>query len=207
MTGIIKNDPFVQKVKNGDKKALFAEVAFSHDGEVRTLQIFPGMGEDSWPCKGDIAVIEKASGVWYVAGIWDGEEPKRKPGERRLYGRKEDGSVVADILLDGDGNISLNADKDIFLGSDGDINLDGAGDINLSSDKDIKLNGDDKRLVTYAELDQELQRIWAAVKTHTHEVPGAMPGPAALAATPSMSLATETLDISAAETKTVKTGG
>jgi len=175
MTGIIKNDPFVQRVRNGDKKALFAEVQFSHENEVRTLQIYPGMGEDSWPCKGDIVTVEKSGGVWRIAGVWDGEEPKRKAGERHLYSRKKDGSKAADVLLDGEGNINLN--------------------------------GDGKRLVTYAELNQELQRIWAAIKAHTHEISGAMPGTAALAATPSASLAPETLDISAAETKTVKTGG
>jgi hypothetical protein len=168
MTGIIKSDPFVQRVKNGDKKALFAEVQFSHDGEVRTLQIYPGMGEDSWPLKGDVVTVEKTSGVWRIVGIWDGNEPKLKPGERELYSRKKDGSKAAKVLLDGEGNINLN--------------------------------GDSKRLVTYAELNQELQRIWTAVKTHTHAV-------ASETASPSPSLAAETLDISAAETKTVKTGG
>jgi hypothetical protein len=31
----------------------------------------------------------------------------------------------------------------------------------------IKLNGDDKRLVTYAELNQALQQLWTAIKGHT----------------------------------------
>jgi hypothetical protein len=165
MVGKIVNDPFVQRVKNGEAKALFAEVELSKN-EVRTLQIFPGMGEDSWPCRGDIVTVEKTGGFWRISGVWDGAEPQRKPGERELYSRKNDGSRAADILLDGDGNINLN--------------------------------GDGKRFVTYAELNQELQRIWAAVKAHTH---------ASGAPSPSTELAPVTLDISASETKTIKTGG
>jgi hypothetical protein len=174
MIGKLANDPFVGEVKNGEAKALFAEVEFSHN-EVRTVQVFPGMGEDSWPCKGDTVVVEKAGGFYYVSGVWDGAEPNRKPGEREIYSRKKDGSKAADILLDGEGNISLN--------------------------------GDGKRLVTYAELNDALQQMWANIKSHTHEVPGIMSGPSAAAATPSAGLAPLSLDISASETQTIKTGG
>jgi len=112
MTGTIKSNPFVNRVKNGDKKALFAEVAFSHDGEVRTLQIFPGIGEDSWPCKGDIVVVEKSHGVWYIAGVWDGKEPEQKPGERSLYGRDGDGKITSKLSMLNGGKIEVTAEKD-----------------------------------------------------------------------------------------------
>ena len=175
MTGRITADPFVETVKNGEAKALFAEVQLSHNGDVRTVQLFPVTGNESWPCKGDVVVVERAGGLLYAVAVWDKTKPSLKPGEKRVYSRNADGSKAADIFLDGDGN--------------------------------IEMNGEDKRFVTYAELNQELQRIWAAVKAHTHVVPGVMSGPAATNASPSADLAPVTLDISASETKTIKTGG
>jgi hypothetical protein len=103
MTGRITADPFVETVKNGEAKALFAQVRFSHDGEVRTVQIFPGMGEDSWPCKGDIVTVEKVGGFWRASGIWDGAEPQREPGERELYSRNGGGEKQARHVFKGDG--------------------------------------------------------------------------------------------------------
>lgn len=174
MIGRITADPFVEQVKNGEAKALFAQVELS-TGEIRTVQLFPGSGDETWPCKGDVVVVERKGGFLFASCTWDKSEPKCKTGEREIYSRKTDSEKAASVFLDGDGNINLN--------------------------------GDSKRLVTYAELNQELQRIWAMVKSHTHEVPGISTGVSTGAATPSANLAPVLLDISAAETQTIKTGG
>lgn len=61
------------------------------------------------------------------------------------------------------------------------------------------LNGDSKSFVTHAELNTALQSFITALNTHTH--PTAAIGP------PSPPTAPMSIDISAAETTTIKTGG
>jgi len=73
------------------------------------------------------------------------------------------------------------------------------GEILLDTDGTINMNGDDKRFVTHAELDAALQTFITALNLHTH--PTAATGP------PSPPTASMSLDISAAETTTIKTGG
>lgn len=63
----------------------------------------------------------------------------------------------------------------------------------------INLNGDTKYFVTHAELDTALQAFKNALNTHTH--PTAATGP------PSPPTVPLTLDISAAKTTTIRTGG
>lgn len=69
----------------------------------------------------------------------------------------------------------------------------------------IALNGDDKSLVTHAELNVALQSMLAMLNTHTHVV-ATVPTPTTPAPT-TTPLPQATLDISAAETTTIKTGG
>jgi len=71
-----------------------------------------------------------------------------------------------------------------------------AAQMNLTNTGDIELNGDDKTLVTHAELDIALQGMITALNTAlgTKTDGSGTPG-------------TLTLDISAAETTTIKTGG
>lgn len=82
------------------------------------------------------------------------------------------------------------------------------GSLSITTNDKIKLNGEDKQLVTYAELNQALQQLWTSIQTHTHTV--ATSGTAAAqsgTAAPSTELASATLDISGAKTTTVVTGG
>ncbi|MFW6312500.1 MAG: hypothetical protein ACOC2N_01280 [Spirochaetota bacterium] len=87
-----------------------------------------------------------------------------------------------------------------------------AARIDLDNDGNIDLNGNSKRLVTYGELNTALQSfktsidtaIASAITGHTHAgvtVGSGTSGPGAGAASPT------SLDISAAETATVRTGG
>ncbi len=93
------------------------------------------------------------------------------------------------------------------------IQIDFTKGINITSDeaivinankKNIELNGNKKSFVTYAELNQALQSLWAAIKAHTHPV--STPAGAG-SSSASVELQTQSLDISASETKTIKTGG
>lgn len=72
--------------------------------------------------------------------------------------------------------------------------------IELDTDGNIKLNGDDKSFVTFAELDTALQNMISLIMAHVHT--SASPGSPTTTPTSSISV-----DISAAETTTIKTGG
>ena len=82
------------------------------------------------------------------------------------------------------------------------------GTLKLDTEKKIELNGNSKQFVTYQELDNALQQLWAKIKAHTHPVSttGSATAQSGTAAT-SIDLSTVTLDISASKTKTVVTGG
>lgn len=82
------------------------------------------------------------------------------------------------------------------------------GTLKLDTEKKIELNGNTKQFVTYQELDNALQQLWAKIKAHTHPVSttGTAAAQTGTAAT-SLDLSTVTLDISASKTTTVVTGG
>ncbi len=82
------------------------------------------------------------------------------------------------------------------------------GTMKVDTQNKIELNGSSKQFVTWQELDNALQQLWAKVKAHTHPV--STTGTAAAqsgTAASSLDLSTVTLDISAAKTKTIVTGG
>ena len=83
-----------------------------------------------------------------------------------------------------------------------------AGTLKVTTEKKIELNGNDKQFVTWTELNQALQNLWTAIQAHTHPVSttGTAAAQSGTAAT-SIDLSTVTLDISAAKTKTIVTGG
>lgn len=104
-------------------------------------------------------------------------------------------------VFDSTAKIQIDFSKGINVKSDEAIIIDASG-------KNIELNGNTKSFVTYAELNQALQSLWTSIQTHTHIV--ATTGTAAAqsgTASPSVELSTAVLNISAAETKTIKTGG
>lgn len=72
--------------------------------------------------------------------------------------------------------------------------------VNVDSEA-LNLNGDSKAFVTYAELDTALQSLVSAINSHVHA--GVQTGGGATAPP----TAPMSLDISASETQTVKTGG
>lgn len=100
------------------------------------------------------------------------------------------GPATRVLYSDGERQVTYDADADELL-------IDGFGS--------VKVNGDSKSLVTHAELDAALQAMVNQLNLHTHLVAslGAPTGPAS-ASTPPV---TFSVDISAAETRTLKTGG
>jgi hypothetical protein len=91
------------------------------------------------------------------------------------------GSNLGITINDGHGN-------SLVTGSSG-IQIDGAS---------VDLNGNSKEFVTFAELDLALQLFVTNNNLHTHATPAGPSGPP---------LPTGSLDIGAAKTNTVKTGG
>lgn len=78
------------------------------------------------------------------------------------------------------------------------ITIDKTGNVSVDG-KTINLNGDDKRLVTYGELKEAMDKLWTAMTT----TPIAGNG----STQPSWTGLPNGIDISASETQTVKTGG
>jgi hypothetical protein len=94
------------------------------DGPLLEPENFPPCGDDAPPLATDFAAIKEATGrgTTQVVGYQD---PKNKGkalgGEKRIYARDpDDGSVVADIWLHGDGTIEITSIK-----SGSSINLNG----------------------------------------------------------------------------------
>jgi hypothetical protein len=87
---------------------------------------------------------------------------------------------------------STNAGGDAVTAT---IKLDAAGNIQANADGNIDLNGSAKKLVTHAELNTALQTFIATLNLHVHGAAGTPP------VTPM------SLDISAAQTSSVRTGG
>jgi phage gp45-like len=124
--------------------------------------------------------------------------------------------VKAQIFLDKNGKITIDCDSDLDINSSDNVIIDANSnvDINASADVDIdatgkitqdgtaiELNGNSKRFVTYSELNTALQLLITALNTHVHTGVTTGPGSSGSPATPL------TLDISASETTTIKTGG
>jgi hypothetical protein len=204
--GKISGEPFSDKAKFGDSDVRYASVQFPLPDDIRTVEILSGAGEDSSPMAGDVVVVETIGGILVAAAGQDSQIPALKTGEREFYSRDADGNKIARVTLLNTGEIdieSIKGEAKITLDKDGNIAVKGKS---ITEDGDsIKLNGDSKSFVTYAELNQALQQLWTAVQTHGHMY---APGPSPPVTTgPSLDLASVMLDISASETKTVKTGG
>ena len=100
----------------------------------------------------------------------------------------EDAKVKVEIE---DGALKLTTSKNTELEAD---------TLKVTTKKKVELNGSSKQFVTWAELNQALSTFTTALASHTHNItsPGSPSGPA---------VGVPTIDISAAKTTTVVTGG
>ena len=156
MTGKLISEPFKESVKNGDAEALFAEVKLS-TGDVRTVQLFPGINAELWPRKGDVVVVNRAGGFLYATAIWDGKEPALEPGETEIYSRNDDREKVASTHMDNKGNvtskfkgsavITINGDDRKQVDKNtrrlivGNLEIIVRGKITIESNEDVAITG------------------------------------------------------------------
>lgn len=84
--------------------------------------------------------------------------------------------------------------------SDGDTTID-AKNVDVKASAKIKLNGESKQFVTWTELNTALQTLVTQINSHVHQVPEPVAAPCKPISSPL------TIDISAAKTTTVVTGG
>lgn len=110
----------------------------------------------------------------------------------------------ADVAFDTTGDTSVTVeggDASVTVkkkGEDGgNASVSAEGNVDITGDV-IKLNGDSKRLVTYAELKATMDKLWIAMTT-TPIAGNGSPQPSWSGIT--------SIDISASETSTIKTGG
>ena len=105
--------------------------------DIFTGSLFQGAGCDSAPLAGDFMIthgIPETGGSSVVGFIDPKNEPKAEGGEKRIYSRKEDGSLAAEFHLKKDGSVDLKTEKStIEIGSDGAISISNEGAINLSN--------------------------------------------------------------------------
>ena len=170
MIGRITADPLIEQVKNGEAKALFAQVELS-TGEIRTVQLFPGAGDETWPCKGDVVVVERKGGLLYASALWDKSEPELKPGEKTIYGRNADGEKVSRAVFLDTGEMQIETIKGKSL-----IVLKESGEIEINSKEGAKYIFSDKHFIgnNATNLYKVILDITDIIKNlHTVGAPGA----------------------------------
>lgn len=196
----------ITKNKGSEKKKLILQLEISDPEDIQSIQLLSSSGEISNPPNGSKVISLPIGTNGYKVGIAvdDNIEPEQlEPGDKIIYSSK-DGVIKGRIYLKNNGDILVTNDN---------------GSYKLLEDGTFEVNGNDKSFVTFDELDTALDNFKTSIETsikgsvdagviaHTHisngsGVPtnpgvGSIPG-----ATPSVNI-----DISDAETTTVKTGG
>ena len=124
---------------------------------------------------------------------------------------ESDDNVLTSININEDGDVDFSTQGLISASQIDDqgeekasVKVDADGNIAIKSEKNIHLNGgeSESHLVRYEELQQGLNALWTAIKTHTH--PYTDDG-APATTSPSVDLSTQTLDISKAKIDTILT--
>lgn len=109
----------------------------------------------------------------------------------------EESDPLFSLTITKEGKLQLIGIAETTLDIKGDVSIAVDGDASINADN-INLNGDSKRLVTYAELKAAMDKLWVAMTT-TPIAGNGSPQPSWTGIT--------SIDISASETSTIKTGG
>lgn len=109
-----------------------------------------------------------------------------------------EGDPLFSMIIDKDGKITITGAVTGNINITGDTVVTVDGDAKINADN-IELNGNDKKLVTYAELKAAMDKLWTAMTT----TPIAGNG----STQPAWTGLPTGIDISASETQTIKTGG
>lgn len=165
---------------------------FSFDEDTIKLERKDSQASVSMDYQGGLHVLKRGSESTHYVDMVDGSttstwqskdkdvqwvDTLNSDGSRTLVQsnpQNEEADPTCSITIDKDGNVSVNG-------------------------KTINLNGDDKRLVTYGELKEAMDKLWTAMTT----TPIAGNG----STQPSWTGLPQGIDISASETQTIKTGG
>lgn len=124
--------------------------------------------------------------VYFIAG------DSNRPIYRSRLGEAKD---TAPASYEGPDSHILYEDEDVLIAYDS-----ASKTVTINGAEKITLNGDARKFVTHKELDDALQLLIIALNAHVHT--SALPGSPTSAPTAAMSL-----DISAAATETILTGG
>ena len=111
-----------------------------------TAEHFASPGDDSHPLTMDYVYLSPApqrgrySAVGYVDPL---NQPQAQAGEKRIYGRNAEGSVIVQFWLKNDGEALLSNDSgSVTLNPDGSIlGSNSAGSFELQIDGDFVVNG------------------------------------------------------------------
>lgn len=99
-------------------------------GDTTVVPHFADLGDDSLPLSTDYAALADSSGMGaeHITGYADVQnEGKAKPGEKRIYARRPDGSVACDVWLKGDESIAITfgAGGSLACKPNGDVVING----------------------------------------------------------------------------------
>jgi len=115
---------FLRSDKNGTKVS--QSKIDTGGGANITVDHYAPLGDDSSPLENDFVFtseIPQSGGMVAVAYLDPKNDSKAEKGEKRIYARKADGSVSAEIWLKSDGTIIVTND-----GGDNTFNPDGSVD-------------------------------------------------------------------------------
>ena len=107
---------FIRTIRNG---ASVTDVKCDPGGgAISTKEHYSAPGDDSFPLLTDTAVSVPVpgSGKEAVVGYLDPlNEAEAESGEKRIYSRQEDGTIVADVFLKKDGVVHINGSDDFAV--------------------------------------------------------------------------------------------
>jgi hypothetical protein len=121
------------------KSAKVSEVKINQSGGNNiTCEHFEDAGSDSFPLYTDYAAIlgiDRSGGLVAVGYLDPLTEKKAQIGEKRIYARRIDGSVICEIHLKNNGEVEIKNDIGNFkLLESGEFNINGA---RITTDGDI----------------------------------------------------------------------
>lgn len=125
--GVVKG--FFTRIKNGTRYRVI--VVDLGGGDVRTLDHFPPINDDSYPLPSDFVAtdLQVGEGRARGQGVIDPKNLlKSLIGEKRIYARAADtGAQVCEVWLKNDGSVTvINGSGHIRLQADGEVNINGA---------------------------------------------------------------------------------
>lgn len=132
----------IARVKENIGNRVNMDLGGGYDNECDKVQ---PAGDDSRPLPNDNGYTYQwgNSGRWVVGGFFDYDNKVALPGEKRIYGRDENGAVTSHVYLMNDGTIEIKNDSVSYtLKPDGTtIETNGSGTKTMLPDGTVNING------------------------------------------------------------------